>query len=234
MTVAVRPFRKGDRQAVRDICCDTGFMGDPVDPLFSDREVFADFFTRYYTDWEPENSLVAEVDDQIVGYLIVCVHYRRYPWAQARIVLSGIPRILTRLCGGRYDRQTRRFLSWFLMRAGRETPRCPRRAVHFHINLLPEHRTGVAGRRLIFEFFKRAAAQRWRVYGQIQTYDDRRPTKVFERFGFREIDRREITKFHRFGKTGVFVSTMFRDFDKEGPIGIVQRHFQRADPEASS
>jgi len=43
-------------------------MGDPVDRLFTDRQLFADFFTRYYTDCEPENCVVAEADGKIVGY----------------------------------------------------------------------------------------------------------------------------------------------------------------------
>ena len=59
MSLQIRPYSPTDRQAVRNICCDTGFMGSAIDPVYRDRDAFADFFTRYYTDLEPENALVA-------------------------------------------------------------------------------------------------------------------------------------------------------------------------------
>jgi len=30
----IRPYRPGDRAAVRAICADTGFLGQPIDPVF--------------------------------------------------------------------------------------------------------------------------------------------------------------------------------------------------------
>ena len=64
MSLKIRPYSPSDRQAVRDICCDTGFMGKPIDPIYIDRDAFADFFTGYYTDLEPENALVAVDEDR--------------------------------------------------------------------------------------------------------------------------------------------------------------------------
>ena len=28
----IRGYRRSDREAVRKLCCDTGFLGDPIDP----------------------------------------------------------------------------------------------------------------------------------------------------------------------------------------------------------
>ena len=50
----MRPYRADDLEAVRRICADTGFLGQPVDRLFEDRELFVDYLTRYYTHFEPE------------------------------------------------------------------------------------------------------------------------------------------------------------------------------------
>jgi hypothetical protein len=50
----IRGYRRSDREAVRKLCCDTGFLGDPIDPVYEDRELFADFLTTYYTDHEPD------------------------------------------------------------------------------------------------------------------------------------------------------------------------------------
>src|ERR1700720_3673516 len=66
----IRGYRRSDREAVRKLCCDTGFLGDPIDPVFQDRELFADFLTSYYTDHEPESSFVLEIDGEIRGYLL--------------------------------------------------------------------------------------------------------------------------------------------------------------------
>lgn len=67
--LAVRPFEPRDREAVREICCDTADRGEPVESFFDDRELVADLVTRYYTDFEPQSSWVAECDGNVVGYL---------------------------------------------------------------------------------------------------------------------------------------------------------------------
>lgn len=214
MSLSVRPYTHEDRAAVRHICCETGFMGDPVDRLFSDREAFADFFTRYYTDYEPQNCYVAVADQDIVGYLIANLELSQYRRAQLRMVLGNAARVFQRCLRGQYSVQDRRFLAWFLLHSWRETPSAPRDAAHFHINLLRPWRDGRAGRLLIFPFLRSLPSRGIRrVYGQIQTYSDRRPAHVFERYGFHVYDRRRVTKFERFGITGVYVSTVVKDIE---------------------
>src|SRR6202048_4457533 len=66
----IRSFRASDRAAVRCLCCQTGFLGEPIDPVYQDRQLFADFLTTYYTDHEPESSFVLEMDGEIRGYLL--------------------------------------------------------------------------------------------------------------------------------------------------------------------
>jgi hypothetical protein len=68
--VKIRPYRQTDRQAIRQICCDTGFLGKPVDTIFQDRELFADLFAKPYLEHEPEWALVAEAEHRVVGYLL--------------------------------------------------------------------------------------------------------------------------------------------------------------------
>ncbi len=68
----VRFYRPEDRTAIRQICADTGFLGKPIDPVFEDRELFADYLTSYYTDSEPQSTLVCEIDGVVKGYLTGC------------------------------------------------------------------------------------------------------------------------------------------------------------------
>ena len=218
MSYVIRPYSPDDRRAVRWICCETGFSGNPVDPLFCDRDVFADFFTRYYTDWEPEHSLVAEYDGEVIGYLNACFRYRYHSFVMAFLLpFLIIPKAGWRFLSGQYDQNSRVFLKWCCFNASKETPKAPKHSAHFHFNFLPEHRNTGAGIRLLRAFVKLLQEKQVsRVYGQIQTGNDRRPDRVFERFGFTLFDRRLITKFQRFHDRNVYVSTFIREMDQPG------------------
>jgi ribosomal protein S18 acetylase RimI-like enzyme len=82
--VVVRPYEGRDRAAVRRICHATGYMGEPVAWLWRDPESFADMFTSYYTDAEPQSAWVAELDGDVAGYLLGCVDSRR-AWNPAAV-----------------------------------------------------------------------------------------------------------------------------------------------------
>jgi hypothetical protein len=222
MSLKIRPYSPSDRQAVRDICCDTGFMGSPIDPVFVDRDAFADFFTRYYTDLEPENALVAVDEERVVGYLLGCLNYKSVNRRQLWLILSRtVPKVLGRILTLRYNKSSFKFLSWFLFKAAGETPKSVPDAAHFHVNLYADYRTGFAGRRLIFPFVNRLADLGFKgVYGQMQVYEDRRSEKVFERYGFKFIDRKEITKFKDYHDQQIWVATIYHEFKKEGEVPI--------------
>ncbi|NJK92920.1 MAG: hypothetical protein HC904_14525 [Blastochloris sp.] len=66
----IRAYRAGDRAELREICCDTGFLGKPIDAVFSDRELFADFLTDYYLDEEPDLAVVLESEGVVQGYVL--------------------------------------------------------------------------------------------------------------------------------------------------------------------
>lgn len=199
------------------MCADTGFMGNPIEAIFEDREVFADFFTRYYTDCEPESALVAEEEEtgEIVGYIIGCLRHRYHAWKQLELlIIRTIPKVIFRYFTGRYGRESRRFIHWVVFRSIKETPPAPKECAHFHVNLLPAYRTGVAGRKLVFTFFKLTEERGVRrLYGQIQTRDDRR-TSFWTRYGFRELSRRRITKFAHHDPQPIYVTTLLRDIGK--------------------
>ena len=78
--VLIRNYEPRDREAVRRLCCETGFLGKSIDPVFEDRELFADYLTSYYTDCEPESSLVIEMDGVVKGYLLGSRRPLRQQW----------------------------------------------------------------------------------------------------------------------------------------------------------
>jgi len=75
--IVIRPYEADDRAGVRNVCYETGFMGEPVDWLWRDRESFSDMFSGYWTDREPGSASVADLDGEIVGYLLGCADSRR-------------------------------------------------------------------------------------------------------------------------------------------------------------
>ncbi len=138
----IRAYRPSDRSAVRDICCRTACRNLGSDVLLNDAELFADYFTRYYTDFEPQSALVAEKDGRVVAYLTATRDTRRYLRTMSlRIMPMLLAKLAWRRLRGRYRRpQDRRFLRWLFLKSFREAPRVPtgRFPAHVHFNLLPE------------------------------------------------------------------------------------------------
>ena len=147
--IRIRPYRPEDRAGVRHVTFQTGYMGEPVDWLWRDPESFADLLTTYYTDHEPESLLVAELDAEVVGYLMGCVESRRVRGVAA----AAATRLVRR--GG----LVRPGVAGFLWRSILDTLRdgnVPDEYLedsswpaHLHINLLPVARGRGAGAALM-------------------------------------------------------------------------------------
>jgi hypothetical protein len=213
----IRSYRSSDRETVRKLCCQTGFLGEPIDPVYEDRQLFADFLTTYYTDHEPESSFVVEIDGQIRGYLLgsrkPLLNQLYSFWQNVSLFLKALTRYF------RYHDRSRRFVRWTLVHGWREVPATPRRVPHFHINLLPEARKMSTTRALIsayLSYLYRCGEKR--VYGQIVTFESRRGEKMFERYGFKVLNRAEITKYKAFYPESVYLSTVIKNLETGDPL----------------
>ena len=218
----IRSYRETDRDAVRRLCCQTGFLGTPIDPVYEDRQLFADFLTTYYTDWEPESSFVVEIDGEIRGYLLGSRRPLRNQlysfWQNISLFLKALTRYF------RYNAASRRFVLWTLAHGWREVPATPRRVPHFHINLLPDARKMSTTRALMsayLSYLYRCGEKR--VYGQIVTFESRRGEKMFERYGFIVLNRGEITKYKAFYPQSVYLSTVIKNLETAEPLRVTSR-----------
>ena len=218
----IRSFRPSDRNAIRKLCCETGFLGTPIDPVYEDRQLFADFLTTYYTDWEPESSFVVEIDGEIRGYLLGSRRPLRNQlysfWQNISLFLKALTRYF------RYSEASRRFIIWTLVNGWREVPAAPRRVPHFHINLLPDARKMSTTRALMsayLSYLYRCGEKR--VYGQIVTFESRRGEKMFERYGFKVLNRAEITKYKAFYPQSVYLSTVIKNLETAEPLRVSSR-----------
>jgi hypothetical protein len=218
----IRGYRPSDRGAIRRLCCQTGFLGEPIDPVYQDNELFADFLTTYYTDHEPESSFVLEKDGEIYGYLLGSrrpLLNQLYAFQQNLVLCF---RALLRY--PRYNLRSRRFIRWMLTHGWREVPAAPRRIPHFHINLLPEARKMSTTRLLMsayLSYLYRCGEKH--VYGQIVTFESRRGEKMFERYGFKVLNRAEITKYKAYYPESVYLSTVIKDLETADLLSTMPR-----------
>ena len=68
--VVIRKFNSKDRTQVRQINHDTAFMGEPASVFFEGKELIIDALSLYFTDYEPQSCFVAEINGEVLGYLI--------------------------------------------------------------------------------------------------------------------------------------------------------------------
>ncbi len=202
----IRRYEPRDREVVRWLCCQTGFLGKPIDPVFEDRELFADYLTTYYTDFEPESCFVLEHEGQVKGYLLGSRRPFRHQifsfFQNIRLFLIGMSRY------PRYNEATRKFIAWILRNSWREVPAAPRRTAHFHFNVLPEAQSLARTHAMMnayFDFLRSKGEKA--VFGQMVTFESRRGAKVLERFGFHVLERREITKWRDRHPEPVYLTT---------------------------
>jgi len=195
--VIIRPYKPEDRPAIRRICCDTGFLGNPIESICSDREIFADLFAAPYLDYGADWAWVADARGRVVGYLLGSVsQYFNYT-----LLYSGFQttmKMMTRAATGCYARhpRTRHFIRWLLVNGFREQPRHPDNAAHLHLNVEKTYRGRDLGLRLWQAYEDQLArAQIQNCYGAFFSRPKRRPETVYSRLGFSVFDRKATTIF---------------------------------------
>jgi len=126
-------------------------MGDSIASQYADEESFADMFTAYYTDHEPQNFWVADLEGRVVGYVCATLDTAK-AYGPMRYALKHS---LTR--GVCFRPGTARFYWRSLFDTLSDLGKAKKPAIdlarfpsHNHINLLPEARGGGAAVELFF------------------------------------------------------------------------------------
>lgn len=182
--VTVRPYRSEDRAALRRASLEVGYMGEPADFYWRHAESFAEIWTTYYTDREPESLFVAVRDGVPVGYLTGCVDSAAAPSPAQAVTRNAL----------RYGLFLRPGTAPFLWRGFRDTLtaggtpsgelRDPRWPSHLHINLLPAARGCGAGAALMNAWLERLAAVGSPGCHLGTLLENERAIGFFERMGF--------------------------------------------------
>ena len=195
--VVIRRYRPEDRPSILRICCDTGFLGKPIEPIFNDREIFAGLFAAPYLDYGPNWAWVADDGRRVVGYLLGSVS----PSFHYALLYSGFQtavKMITRAATGCYANhpRSRHFIRWLLTSGYREQPRHPDHAAHLHFNIEKNYRGHGLARRLWRAYEEQLSeAGMENCYGSFFSWPGRRPEAVYSRLGFSVFDRKRTTIF---------------------------------------
>jgi hypothetical protein len=230
--LTIREYRPEDRETLRKICADTGFLGKPIDPVFEDRELFADYLTSYYTDAEPESCVVCELNGQVKGYVMGCRLPRQKDRYEARMLPGLVARGLWRYFMRPYNAASRKYVKWILTQARKENPFTPPDVPHFHFNVLPEARDVRTTRSMVDIFFQHLTAHHEKaVYAQVVTYESRRGDRMFARYGFKVIDEREVTKYRDYHPGKIYLLTVLKDLTQSATIYGMDLHAKKGEPQ---
>ena len=190
--IVIRPYEPTDREAVRHICWVTGYMGEPAAWMWRDEKSFADLFSSYYTDGEPESALVAVADGVVSGYLLGCVDTRKV-WRPSRIFFHHVLRRGIAFRPGTSAMILRSFTDGFVDRMRNQLPtesfNDKRWPAHLHIDLMSSVRGQGVGAKLIRRWLDSLRAKG--VKGcHIETLgENERALAFFEAMGFERYGR---------------------------------------------
>ncbi|HDM42905.1 MAG TPA: hypothetical protein ENG29_00785 [Firmicutes bacterium] len=99
--ITVRRYSPEYRDGVRRVCIETAYFGEHLNKwLDIHPDLFADFFTRYYTDFEPEGLQVALNGNILVGYMALCSNLERQKRIMKQVI---VPDIMLKIITGRYS-----------------------------------------------------------------------------------------------------------------------------------
>jgi ribosomal protein S18 acetylase RimI-like enzyme len=187
--IGVRSFQPGDRPAVRDISYATGFMGESAERFWRHRDSWADVWTSYYTDGEPESLHVATMDGAVVGYLAGCIDTAAMHPTTDELIVAAIRRHWLLIRPG-----TARFLYRAMFDGWRDTSGYrgefvdPRWPAHLHIDLLPAARGIGLGTALMERWLGQLALIQSPGCHLSTLIENERARSFFEKAGFRNHD----------------------------------------------
>lgn len=191
----IRRYQPKDRQAIRTLCCDTAYFGNPCEAFFSDRELLADLVMNYHTDYEPEHAWLVEHKGEVVAYLCACFNEVRY---SRRMLFKIVPFAFVRslMRGKIWSKKTRRLISYnfkcfFSGEIKVKKLKTKKFPVNIHQNTKQGFRGRGLGKKLVAVFLKeveknKMSGIRFRALRQEPNF------LFFEKYGFKKIDCKRV------------------------------------------
>lgn len=163
--VTVRAYRQSDREAVRRICCDTAFYGEPIERVFEDRAFMSEALIGYYTEFETDSMFVADSGGRVIGYVTGCLDTQHCERVYLRHIVPRLARLF--VMHGHWLRISSWRMLVSVVRSGRQQYRdrpsiAAAHPAHCHVNLEAAARRSGTGSILLETFFNLARSRRVR------------------------------------------------------------------------
>ncbi len=181
----IRPANAADIPSFYKICLQTADSGRDATPIMRYQDLIGDLYAVPYLQFSPETCLVAQQENQVVGYIVGVTNTASYnkwlnshwlPELRQRYPLKIITKgaleqmVLTQI---HRDVTLADFLSDY--------------PSHFHINLLPQAQGQQFGVQLIKAFIQRIKAQGSNGLHLTASSDNPRAIRFYQRNGFQQI-----------------------------------------------
>lgn len=194
--LVVRRYRVSDWDVVARICIESG-LGGQLPKYFCDGPAFARLWLLPYLKSDPESCFVAEVDGEVVGYLVGKV--RAPAWRFALAALGPALAILGKSLIGQYrlHAPSKQFVRYLFLRAWREIPRRLPGAAEFHFNVRESAQGDPElGPKLMRAFFDHALGLGVTTLNiQVFLREGLRPHRFYARLGMRLVELCPCTLF---------------------------------------
>lgn len=153
----IRKYKQSDKKDIEYIHFETGFLGKSMSSLLSNNHLWKKKI-RYYLEKKPESIFVLEDKNKIVGYLLGSL---KHDDKKISYIINNIFNLIKSFFLPKKDRifwksQFINLIRILFKRSDEYKLNIPKKAAHFHINLLPEVRNKGYGTKLLKEFEKYA------------------------------------------------------------------------------
>jgi GNAT superfamily N-acetyltransferase len=211
--IFIREGKERDILNLRKLAAATAYFGDPGSHFFSDSELLADLIINYYLYYEIEHLWVAELDNEIIGY--VCGHFNQRSYMRC-IVFKILPRALTKalLRAKIFSLKSLKLLYYNLRHliALQEIPAkdVQKYSVHIHQNIRKGFRGRGVGSKLLDRFL--SAVDKDKLGMQFKALRETDRFKFFERYGFKRYYYRRAYVWERWlGKSPLYYIGYIRE-----------------------
>jgi ribosomal protein S18 acetylase RimI-like enzyme len=184
--IEIRKFVKADKKAIQDIAYLTGYMGESAEQFWPHKQSFAEIWTSYYIDHEPDSLYVAIKDNSVVGYLTGCLNTALSPKSED-IFQSAIMKYGLLFRPGTASFLWRAMLDAIMDKRSAKSDFIDERwPAHLHINLIPLARGTGLGAALMQSWLEQLRQARSPGCRLSTLVENTRAVSFFEKMGFKK------------------------------------------------
>jgi GNAT superfamily N-acetyltransferase len=215
--ITIRNLVKKDRDTICHIAFQTAFLGSTGTNILDDENLFFDLGILYFLLFERDNSYVAVMNDEVIGYLLSTYKVHKYFWMNACVIIPFI--FIPKLLFFKYHIGKKTFKFFFLLFLESFLHRIPRASIqHYpaelHINLSEEARGKGIGSKLMQKLIETLAYDHIEGIQLNTTSENKAALKLYERFSFSEFERKPSILWKKYVGKSVDNVTLVRNVSK--------------------